>query len=152
MTLPAPTRWISSSRANAMASALRELSLHRYALALVVEGRTPSATPWHEGGVVLDALVSSELLVTLGAVARANPFAGGIVVVREGRIAVAGAHFAGETARFDPSSLDAVATRSVGTAICISEEDGHIWMASPRVPCRHVEPSELAEALKVLDD
>jgi DNA integrity scanning protein DisA with diadenylate cyclase activity len=98
-----------------IAGAVRTFSRHRYGAVLVWNPATNV-----DGGVVLDAALTRQLLVTIFAADPINRLRAGVTVISEGRVERAGV----------PLAWAGVAALAGDIAIAVDEETGEIRWAS----------------------
>jgi diadenylate cyclase len=121
--------------------------------ALIAVERTQSLRMYAESAKLVDALVSSELLVSIFTLG--GPLHDGAVIVRGNRIIAAGAFLPLTTT--PPPKLEhgtrhraaiGLSEDSDAVVIVISEENGSIAVASEGVLTENLEPVELAKVMK----
>lgn len=115
-----------------LADAVRTLSRHRYGAILVWNPATNV-----EGGVMIDAALTRQILVAIFAADPINQLRAGVTVIREGRVERAAV----------PLTWTGAAELLAGAAIALDEETGEIRWASRDRRTQFVDTFALAAEL-----
>lgn len=120
-----------------IAAAVRVLSRHRLGAVIVWSHSTVV-----EGGVLLDARPSRELLISLALPEHINELHRGAIVIRGDRVERAGVPITW------PNVVTRAADLAFSIAIAVDEDTGEIRMANRSVHVEVVEVDDLAEVLR----